>query len=146
MAATTTLKVKLVNLDARVPTQGTKFSAGYDLYAPNYFIIKPKSSLLVDIGLQLEIPEGYYGRIADRSSIASKYDVHVHAGVIDSDYRGNIKILLFNHSKESFSAQKDERIAQLILEKIAENVNVVVESVLSSTDRGEGGFGSTNNH
>lgn len=105
-------------------------------------MVKAKNKLLISSGLAIAVPEGHYGRMAPRSGLAVKKFIDVGAGVIDCDYRGEIKILLFNFSDEDFEVKKGERIAQLIIEKIAMPVLKEVEN-LEETDRGEGGFGST---
>lgn len=88
------------------------------------------------------MPEGTYGRVAPRSGLAWKNFIDVGAGVIDQDYRGNVGVILFNHSDVDFDVKKGDRIAQLICERIA-HPNVVEVKSLSETARGEGGFGST---
>lgn len=90
----------------------------------------------------MAIPVGNYGRIAPRSGLACKHMIDVGAGVIDSDYRGEVRILLFNFSEKDFEVQKGDRIAQLIIEKYSiTTIREVTE--LGNTERGEGGFGST---
>lgn len=97
---------------------------------------------LIATDLTIEFPENCYGQILSRSGLAYKYFIQVGGGVIDSDYRGNIKILLFNHSNQDFYVKKNSRIAQLVFQKIfqpkLEEVNFI-----NSTVRGEAGFGST---
>tara|TARA_R110002110_G_scaffold163184_2_gene362878 strand:- start:151 stop:573 length:423 start_codon:yes stop_codon:yes gene_type:complete len=135
------LEIKL-NDGARPPKRGSELAAGYDLYANETKIIEPSERALICTGIQMAIPAGYYGRIASRSGLASKFGIDVGAGVIDADYRSKIKILLCNNGKEPFFAKKGERIAQIILEKIIYPPLVIVEE-LSTTKRGVGGFGST---
>ena len=90
----------------------------------------------------MAIPHGNYGRVAPRSGLAVKKHIDVGAGVVDSDYRGEVFVLLFNFGKEDFEVKIGERIAQLIIEKVVSTQIVEVED-LDNTDRGEGGFGST---
>jgi len=136
------LLIKKLVVNARTPTRGSKFSAGYDLYSAENITVKAKNRSLVSIGLAIKVPEGYYGRIASRSGLAVKYGIDVGAGVIDSDYTGPVKVLLFNHGDEDFVVSEGDRVAQLIIEKIGHlNINVVNE--LTETIRGSGGFGST---
>lgn len=137
-----TLYVKLLSPAATAPTRGSKFAAGYDLYSSEDITLQRNSRGLVSTGIALSIPVGYYGRVASRSSIASTKSVDVGAGVIDADYRGEVKVLLINNGNSAQSFAKGERIAQLILEKITTPDVVVVEN-LDDTDRGVGGFGST---
>ncbi len=136
------LYVKLLNDSAKAPTRGSKFAAGYDLYASEEVSIPRNSRGLVSTGLSMAIPVGYYGRVASRSSIALTKSVDVSAGVIDSDYRGEVKVLLVNNSSSAQLFAKGDRIAQLIIEKITTPEVAVVEN-LDDTDRGTGGFGST---
>ena len=97
---------------------------------------------MVGTGLAFAIPVGNYGRIAPRSGLAVKNSIHVGAGVVDSDYRGEVKVCLFNHSDNVFDIAEGDRIAQMIIEKYTMTDLVEVEA-LDDTIRGEGGFGST---
>lgn len=137
-----TLRVVLMNESAQIPTRGSKYAAGYDLYASQDVSINRNSRAQVPTGIQLAIPFGYYGRIAPRSSLSAKQSIDVGAGVIDSDYRGEIQVLLINNGSTTQSFKKGDRIAQLIIEKIITPDIEVVEA-LDSTERGTGGFGST---
>ena len=136
------LQVKLLSSKARLPQKGSPFSAGYDLYSSESKLIPSKDKALVSLDISMAIPHGCYGRIAPRSGLAVKKFIDVGAGVIDSDYRGQVKVLLFNFGNEDFQVNEGDRIAQLIIEKIALTNIMQVES-LDNTQRGEGGFGST---
>ena len=128
----------------RMPSKGSKYSAGYDIYSVKEYKIPPLSRELISTDLYLSIPKGYYGRIAPRSGLAVKYGIDVLAGVVDSDYTGEIKVVLFNTDKNNeFSIKSGDKIAQLIIEPY---LNVCFNPVkeLSKTKRGSGGFGSTN--
>ena len=98
--------------------------------------------MLVHTDLAVAIPHGYYGRVAPRSGLALKKHIDVGAGVIDSDYRGPLGVVLFNHGEADFEVQPGDRIAQLIITAIATPEVVAVEN-LDDTERGAGGFGST---
>lgn len=128
---------------AKVPTKATSEAAGYDLCAfeTKNIQLPPGERVCINTGLKVEIPGGYYGRIAPRSGIALKNGIDVLAGVIDSDYRGIIGVILLNTGKEPFEIKPFDRIAQIIFEKryIAEFNEV---STLSTSAR-TGGFGST---
>lgn len=137
-----TLKVKLLSEHATVPKRQTDGSAGYDLHASEKTDVFPQSKAMVSTGIAVQIPTGHYGRIAPRSSIAWKKYVDVGGGVIDQDYRGEVQVLLYNHSGSIFHIKSGDRIAQLIIEKISYPEVEVVES-LDDTERGSGGFGST---
>lgn len=138
------MKVKRVNENAIVPTRGSEHAAGLDLYNPigNDVTIQPFTSRLIDLQIQVAIPHGYYGRMASRSGLAVKKNLEVGAGVVDSDYRGNLMALLRNHGAESVSLKGGDRIAQLI---ITPHHTLIAEDVasLDDTKRGDGKFGST---
>ena len=128
-----------------LPKKSTLGSAGFDLYGIEHKHLATGQRCLVRTGLSFSIPKGYYGRIAPRSGLAVKYGIDVLAGVIDSDYRGEVKIVLINHGDEDFNIKPGDRVAQLIIEKYASHVLIKEEDNLESTHRGEGGFGSTGN-
>src|SRR6185312_986682 len=137
------LKVKRLHPDAILPVRGSKGAAGYDLFsASEETIICAHGKATIDTNLSIKVPSGYYGRIAPRSGLAQKNFIDVGAGVIDEDYRGAVKVLLFNFSVEEFCVKKGDKIAQLILEKIA-TPEVLEVDELDQTERGDKGFGST---
>ncbi|KAG6479275.1 hypothetical protein ZIOFF_062738 [Zingiber officinale] len=121
----------------------TGVGLGFDLAADQSIIIEPRVRALIPTGLSLEIPWGTYGRIAARSSIALKLGIDIGAGVIDSDYRGEIFVLLFNHSDERVFIPQGLAIAQIIFEQQIIHPNIYEVTQLSTTNRGTGGFGST---
>lgn len=125
-----------------LPTRMTPGSAGYDLYAAVRQEMAPGTRAMVSTDISVEIPAGHYGRIAPRSGLAVKKGIGIGAGVIDSDFRGPIGVVMFNHNDEWFEMMPGDRIAQLILEKIS---TPAVEEITehTATQRGEGGFGST---
>lgn len=135
------LKVCKLSSDAQVPTRGDSEAAGYDLYCISDLYIEPWSRQLVSTGISLEIPSGFYGRIASRSSLGVK-GFDVGAGVIDSSYRGEIKVVFINSSSESKKLSKGDRIAQIIFEKYY-TFELTEVTELSSSQRGTYGFGST---
>ena len=134
-------QVKLNYEDAQAPTRGSDEAAGYDLYSYESETVVPKQIKLIDTGISIRVPEGTYGRIAPRSSV-SKKGILINAGVIDRDYRGPVKVMIHNLSNNDYVIKKNDRIAQLILEKIKTPPVELVEE-LDDTVRGEGGFGST---
>ena len=136
------LKIRLHSKNTRLPMRGTPGAAGYDLYSAEEKTIPSGGKALIDTQISLATPLGTYGHIAPRSGLAAKNMIATGVGVIDSDYRGVIFVLLFNHSDEDFEVKKGDRVAQLILEK---NDTPRVERVteLSQTERGDQGFGST---
>jgi dUTP pyrophosphatase len=138
---------------ARAPSKATVGSAGYDLFSVESATISPGERKLIKTGVRLAIPDGIYGRIAPRSGLAYKHGIDVMAGVIDSDYRGDIGVILYNSDKQNaFSVCEGDRIAQIIFEKCySYSLHQVFES--SELDaknkqsyvstRYDGGFGST---
>ncbi|KAF4581150.1 dUTP diphosphatase [Ophiocordyceps camponoti-floridani] len=136
------LQVKKLSDRARLPTRGSAFAAGYDLYAAGDVVVPARGKVLVDTDISIAVPGGTYGRIAPRSGLASKHFIDTGAGVIDADYRGQVKVLLFNHADTAYDVKAGDRIAQLILERIVTPDVVEVEELEESV-RGAGGFGST---
>ena len=139
------LIVKRLCNNAALPKRGTEGAAGYDLSAAHDCVIPAKGKGVVKTGLTMTFPSGMYARIAPRSGLAVKKFIDVGAGVVDQDYRGEVGVVLFNHADDDFQVKQGDRIAQLILEKIATpEVQEVQE--LGDTKRGAGGFGSTGVH
>jgi dUTP pyrophosphatase len=136
------LKVRRLDDDAFLPKRGTPYSAGLDLFSPIDFYLPPMQRVLIKLNISVELPDGTYGHILPRSSLSLKNGIHIGAGVIDSDYRGNVGVLLFNLSNEVFNVNRGDRIAQLVIKRYESlDPEEVYES--SSTERGDGGFGST---
>lgn len=132
--------VKRLGPFATVPTRGSIYSAGLDLYAAQSLVIPAKGKGIVPTDISIELPENTYGRVAPRSGLAVKNHIHVGAGVIDRDYRGSIGIVLFNFSDVDFVVEWGDRVAQLIVEKICMSEIELVDN-LYDTDRGSFGFG-----
>ena len=135
------IEVQKMNEEATLPTRSHSNDAGMDLYAVEDIFLEPGEGKIGKTGIALAIEPGYYGQIADRSSLGKK-GIKTAGGVIDSDFRGEVGVILWNLSKESIHLKKGERIAQLIILPVATPQIQNVES-LSETKRGEGGFGST---
>ena len=141
------IKVKIVNTSGNaLPFYATEGSAGLDLKASveTELILQPMERLLVPTGLFIELPNGFEAQVRPRSGLAVKQGITClnTPGTIDSDYRGEIKILLINLSGESQSIQPGDRIAQLVVQKY-EQVEWEQVEILSATERNDGGFGST---
>ena len=140
------VNIKKLNENATVPTYGSQFSAGADLYACNEepIVIKPHQTVLVKTGIALEIPEGYAGLIYARSGIATKRGLAPanKVGVVDSDYRGEVMVALHNHSDIDAVIEDNERIAQLVITPYV-TADFVLADTLDESERGTGGFGST---
>ena len=141
-----TIKVKKLDEKAVLPTYGSEYAAGADLYAlsDGDITIEPGQTVLVHTGLSMEIPEGYAGLIYARSGLASKKGLAPanKVGVVDADYRGELMVALHNHSTVPQTVSGGERIAQLVIAPFLA-VNFTEADELTDTERGEGGFGST---
>ncbi|ETO26954.1 hypothetical protein RFI_10180 [Reticulomyxa filosa] len=156
------LYVQKLSEDAQTPTKGSKMAAGYDLFSAKEETVAAHGKALIKTDIAIQLPEGCYGRIgmlhkenpsfitqkkkkklAPRSGLAWKNHIATGGGVIDGDYRGNVGVILFNHSDEPFKVAKGTRIAQLILEKYVHDSVVKVVDSLNESARGENGFGST---
>ena len=140
------LRIKKLRDNAQMPTYGSEFAAGADMYAAidEAVTIGPNETKLIPTGLAFEIPEGYAGFVYARSGLASKKGLAPanKVGVIDADYRGEVMVALHNHGTEAQTVEAGERIAQMIIAPFVA-VNYVFSDELDDTVRGEGGFGST---
>ena len=126
--------VKLTD-NARMPTRGTHRSVGHDLYSAYEYTIRAGGQALIKTDLQIATPPGCYGRIASRSSLAHFHGIHVGAGVIDPDYRGNVGVVLFNLSSQDYVVSKGDRCAQIILEQAYVPFIAEVESLPETKQR-----------
>ena len=140
------INIKLLNENAKVPTRGSEYAAGYDLYAATAedIEITPHSTVKIGTGISVELPNGTFGAIFARSGLATKKGLRPAncVGVCDSDYRGEYIVAIHNDTDEMVTIAAGERIAQLIVMPfVATEFNVVDE--LSNTERGDSGFGST---
>lgn len=136
------LRVKKLTSTAILPKRGSSKAAGYDLAASEETVIPARGKGVVKTGLSIAIPPGTYARVAPRSGLAVKNFIDTGAGVVDEDYRGEVGVVLFNHSDIDFKVAIGDRVAQLILERIA-TPDVVEVETLDVTERGAGGYGST---
>lgn len=136
------IKIKKIEEKAKVPYRANESDAGADLFSIENSIINPLERKIISTGISIEIPEGYYGRIAPRSGLAAKNGIDVLAGVVDSSYRGEVKVILFNSDNNPFEVKFGDRIAQLIIEDHF-NFEFEVAEDLSESNRGSGGFGSS---
>ena len=134
-------EVKLLYDSAKPPTKGHVNDAGWDLYAFETVSIPAGATVLISTGVAMAIPKGYAGLIWDRSSMGVKGLLR-HAGVVDSNYRGEVKVCLHNTTKEPYHIERGDRIAQMLIQEAPTFIQHVVNE-LDSTDRGDGGFGST---
>jgi dUTP pyrophosphatase len=136
------LAFKKLDAEAILPKRGSATSAGLDLFCIEDIRLEPKQRSLARTGLAVAIPVGFYGRVAPRSGLAVKQGLDVLAGVIDSDYRGELCCALLNTGDDVIELVKGSRICQLIVEQIITPEPVWADE-LTDTDRGSGGFGST---
>lgn len=138
------MKIKLQKLfkDTILPTYAHEGDAGLDLYSHEKKILKPNEIYAVSLGFALELPQGYFSRILDRSGLALNHGIHCLAGVIDSGYRGEYKAIIINHGKKSYKIEKGDRIAQLLIQPV-EICEIEEVKSLSESKRGKGGFGAS---
>jgi len=136
------VRVQLLNDRANVPTKANINDAGFDLYSSIDTIIPSKQRKTVSTGIALQMPEHFAGLIWPRSGLSVKRGIDVLAGVVDSGYRGEIMVCLYNTSDEHVSIQTGDRIAQIIFQEVPRVIMEVHES-LGSSQRGDNGFGSS---
>lgn len=136
------LKVKKTDQAAHLPTRSHPTDAGLDLYALHDVHLYASGRAIVPTGISVAIPAGYYGQIQGRSGLAARDGVVPAGGVIDADYRGEVQVILMNHSRNGWTAKAGDRIAQLVILPIA-TPGVVEVAELPGTERGDGGLGST---
>jgi len=136
------IKYKLLAPNARVPTQSHDSDAGWDLYSTHSCIIRPNQRNTISTAISLEIPSSFVGLIWPRSGLSVKTGIDVLAGVIDSGYRGEIKVCLLNTSPLPVEIEAGDRIAQILFQEVPKFKLIEVEE-LNETDRNSGGFGSS---
>ena len=137
----TLFKVQLLYKGAKTPVKADSGAAGYDVFSTANCTIKPGTRQLVPLGIKIEISNQFYLRVAPRSGLSVR-GIDIGAGVVDSSYRGEVKVLVINNSNEDFKVESGTKIAQFILERCS-NTLIKTEDILSRTERGFGGFGST---
>ena len=135
------VKVKLLHPDAKMPFYGSEYAAGFDLYSIEQAVIQPGETVVVRTGVSMEIEEGYCWQFWDRSGLGAK-GITKFGGLIDSDYRGEFKIVLHNSTSLPYAIEKGDRIIQVVPVPIVRTEFEQVDE-LSETKRGEGGFHST---
>lgn len=138
------VKINLVHEDAKMPYRANEGDAGLDICSIEEKVIQPGETALIGTGIQMELPKGTEAQIRPRSGLALKHSVTVlnSPGTIDEGYRGELKVILINHGKESFTVEKEMRIAQMVIAPVLQ-VTLTEASNLTNSDRGEGGFGSS---
>ena len=135
------LKIKKIDDSMDLPKYAHEHDAAFDLMASVDMVINPGEKQLVPTGISMAIPKGHAGLIWDRSGLAAKNSMHVLAGVVDSGYRGEVKVVLMNLGKEEFKVEKKMRVAQMLIQPVANPE--IVEGELDETARNSKGFGST---
>src|SRR3989338_10305539 len=136
------LRIQRLNLDAKIPISPYKGNAGMDVFSVEEVDIPAGEKIAVKTGLKLAIPEGYAGFVWDKSGLAVKHHLKTMAGVIDSNYRGELMVVLTNLGKEEYRAERGSKIAQLVIKPI-ETAEIEEGIVDDETDRGGKGFGSS---
>lgn len=136
------IKIKKLNSGAKIPAFAMEGDAGMDLCSIENAILGPGERISCCTGIAVKIPEEHAGLIWDKSGLALKKGVKIMAGVIDSGYRGEIKVVLINLSQEEYKINKGDKIAQMLIQKIKQPIIEEVKK-LDDTSRGGGGFGST---
>lgn len=132
----------ILSENAITPKRTSSGAAGYDLYSKESGVLKAMSYKVFDTGVTLEIPSGFYGKIFSRSGLCAKHGIEAGAGVIDEDYRGVIKVILFNRTDKDYEVNNGDRVAQIVFMRY-ENFTMKKVDSLNETTRGEGGIGST---
>ena len=136
------IKIQKIDSEAIIPNYANKDDAGLDFYSVEDVALKPMERKAIRTGVKMEIPEGYVGLVWDKSGLAVNNGIKTMAGVVDSGYRGEIKIVLINLSNQDFEIKKGQKIAQMLIQKI-EHPEIEVVEELSGSVRGVNGFGST---
>lgn len=136
------LQVRLLTDTAQMPMKAHETDAGFDIFADETVTIKSGETKLVSTGISLAIPEGYYGRLKGRSGLTSRSSLRVQEGTIDSDYRGEVFVICEANALGDMTIEQGDKFAQLIIQPLPP-IKAVEVKELDSTERGEGGFGST---
>lgn len=140
------MKLKIVKIkNVPDPKYINHGDVGLDLHSAENIILKPGERATISTGLKMEIPEGFAGLIWDRSGLAANYGISTLAGVIDSGYRGEIKVAMINLGSGNFEVKEGMRIAQMLFQKV-EKADIEIVNELEESKRGDGGFGSTGLH
>lgn len=136
------MKIKLLTPTAKAPVRGSEYAAGFDLSADEDMLVPARKRRIISTGVSAMLPQNCFGRIAPRSGLALKHGIDVLAGVIDEDYRGEIRVILYNSGGTHFQVNQGDRVAQLLIQSY-QKPTIEVVSELDETNRADGGFGST---
>lgn len=135
------LRIQKTDPEAKLPVFAYEGDAGMDIFSCKDYEIPSFEKKTIGTGLKIAVPRGYAGFIWDKSGLASNHSLTTLAGVLDSGYRGELKVILMNLGRESYEVKKGQKIAQLVIKKVEKPE--IIESDLDETERGEGGFGSS---
>lgn len=136
------ISAKKLHKDAELPKMMKEGDAAMDFYSYKDYELNPGQKVIVETGVAIAIPRGYWGNVRDRSGLAAKHDIHTMGGVFDSNYRGEVQVILINLGQEKYNIKKGERICQMIVEK-HEDLEIEEVEDLDDTNRGEGRFASS---
>jgi dUTP pyrophosphatase len=136
------IKIKKINSDAKVPNYAHQDDAGMDLFVAEKVSLEKGQRVQVKTGIAMEIPDGYVGLIWDKSGLSHKSGLKVLGGVIDSGYRGEVKVGMINLGENTYTFEAGDKVAQILIQKV-EHPNIVEVNELDGSERGDGGFGST---
>ncbi len=136
-------KVKKTHKDATLPSYANPSDAGMDMHSMEDYVLKPGERKTFPLGFSAEFPQGYVAHVWDKSGLAGKFGIKTMAGVIDSGYRGEYKVVLLNTSNVNYEIKKGDKIAQLVLVQIEQARILETKNLEESTSRGQDGFGST---
>lgn len=141
------LKIQRVVEDVKLPGYAHEGDAGMDLYAAEEYLLKPGERKLINTGIKIALPVGYEAQVRPKSGLALKHGISIvnTPGTIDAGYRGLVGVIAINHGSEDFKVEKNQKIAQMIINKV-ETAEIEEVPELDDTSRGEGGFGSTGSH
>jgi dUTP pyrophosphatase len=136
------IKIKKLRKEAVIPTYAHEDDAGADLFAVRDVVLNPNEQVQIETGLAFDIPKGYVMFIWDKSGLSQKHGIKTLGGVVDSGYRGEVKVGLINLSSKEYVVKKHHKVAQMIIQK-REKANFIEVDGMSDSLRGSGGFGST---
>jgi dUTP pyrophosphatase len=136
------IKTKKLYPDAQLPQMMREGDAAMDFYAYKDYLVKPGERVVVETGVAIAIPRGYWGNVRDRSGLAGKHLIHTMAGVMDSNYRGEVQVVMINLGQEEYQIKKGDRICQMIISR-HEDLEVLEVDGLDETNRGASRFASS---
>lgn len=136
------LKIKKLNPEAKLPCYAKSGDAGMDIFVAEDVTVNPGQSIGIKSGLAFEVPEGYVGLLWDKSGLSIKHGIKILGGVLDSGFRGEVIVGVINLGKESYTFEKGHKLTQMLIQPV-ERVEIEEVEILSESERGSGGLGST---